>query len=41
MLWDLYKSIFLFFKAYSVYDKAVGYCQGSMFIAGMLLMKVQ
>ncbi|XP_028394922.1 EVI5-like protein isoform X2 [Dendronephthya gigantea] len=27
-------------KAYSVYDRAVGYCQGSMFIAGMLLMKM-
>ncbi|CAB4023734.1 ecotropic viral integration site 5 homolog isoform X4, partial [Paramuricea clavata] len=26
--------------AYSIYDKAVGYCQGSMFIAGMLLMKM-
>lgn len=29
------------FQAYSIYDKAVGYCQGSMFIAGMLLMKVK
>lgn len=27
-------------KAYSLYDKEVGYCQGSPFITGLLLMKV-
>ena len=27
-------------KAYSIYDREVGYCQGSPFITGLLLMKV-
>ena len=27
-------------KAYSVYDREVGYCQGSPFISGLLLMQV-
>ena len=27
-------------QAYSVYDKEVGYCQGSAFIVGILLMQV-
>jgi len=27
-------------QAYSVYDREVGYCQGSPFIVGMLLMQV-
>ncbi|XP_046845877.1 EVI5-like protein isoform X2 [Xenia sp. Carnegie-2017] len=34
------QGLFNVIKAYSIYDKAVGYCQGSMFIAGMLLMKM-
>lgn len=28
-------------KAYSVFDREVGYCQGSPFISGLLLMQVQ
>ncbi len=28
-------------KAYSVYDREVGYCQGSPFVAGLLLMQVR
>lgn len=28
-------------KAYSVYDREVGYCQGSPFISGLLLMQVR
>ena len=27
-------------KAYSIHDKEVGYCQGSPFIVGLLLMQV-
>lgn len=27
-------------KAYSIHDREVGYCQGSPFITGLLLMKV-
>jgi hypothetical protein len=28
-------------KAYSLHDREVGYCQGSAFIVGILLMQVQ
>lgn len=28
-------------QAYSVYDREVGYCQGSPFIAGVLLLHVR
>ena len=31
---------FLSLQAYSVYDREVGYCQGSPFITGLLLMQV-
>eukprot|EP00118_Oscarella_pearsei_P023239 m.275037 g.275037 ORF g.275037 m.275037 type:complete len:600 (+) comp40594_c1_seq5:1324-3123(+) len=34
------ESLFNVVKAYSLYDKEVGYCQGSPFIAGILLMVV-
>ena len=29
------------FQAYSLHDREVGYCQGSGFIVGLLLMQVQ
>ena len=29
-----------FIQAYSLYDREVGYCQGSLFLAGELLMHV-
>ena len=34
-------SLSLFVQAYSVYDREVGYCQGSPFITGLLLMQVR
>ena len=30
----------VFFQAYSLVDREVGYCQGSAFIVGLLLMQV-
>lgn len=33
-------SFFSFFQAYSLVDREVGYCQGSAFIVGLLLMQV-
>uniref|UniRef100_A0A7I4Z227 Rab-GAP TBC domain-containing protein n=1 Tax=Haemonchus contortus TaxID=6289 RepID=A0A7I4Z227_HAECO len=33
-------SLFNVIKAYSIHDKEVGYCQGSAFIAGLLLMQM-
>ena len=32
--------LLILLQAYSVYDKEVGYCQGSLFLAGVLLMHV-
>jgi hypothetical protein len=34
------ESLFHVVKAYSLYDREVGYCQGSSFIVGILLMQV-
>jgi hypothetical protein len=34
------ESLFNVMKAYSLYDREVGYCQGSGFIVGLLLMQV-
>ena len=34
------ESLFNVIKAYSLYDREVGYCQGSGFIVGLLLMQV-
>jgi hypothetical protein len=34
------KALFNILKAYSLYDEAVGYCQGLSFVAALLLMKV-
>lgn len=34
------QSLFNVIKAYSVHDKEVGYCQGSAFIVGQLLLQV-
>lgn len=31
----------VYMQAYSVYDREVGYCQGSPFIAGVLLLHVR
>lgn len=31
----------MYVQAYSVYDREVGYCQGSPFIAGVLLLHVR
>ena len=36
---DNQMSLFSIIKAYSLYDKEVGYCQGSAFLAGLLLMQ--
>lgn len=33
-------SLFNVIKAYSIHDKEVGYCQGSAFIVGQLLLQV-
>ena len=33
--------VLIVLQAYSVYDREVGYCQGSPFIVGMLLMQVK
>ncbi|KHJ95372.1 hypothetical protein OESDEN_04683 [Oesophagostomum dentatum] len=33
-------SLFNVIKAYSIHDKEVGYCQGSAFIVGLLLMQM-
>lgn len=33
--------IYVPMQAYSVYDREVGYCQGSPFIAGVLLLHVR
>ena len=35
------ESLFNVMKAYSVHDREVGYCQGSAFIVGLLLMQVK
>jgi hypothetical protein len=35
------ESLFNVMKAYSLHDREVGYCQGSAFIVGLLLMQVQ
>lgn len=41
MLGDIfYVHTMLALQAYSVYDREVGYCQGSLFLAGVLLMHV-
>ena len=34
------ESLFNVMKAYSLHDREVGYCQGSAFIVGILLMQV-
>ena len=34
------EALFNVIKAYSVHDREVGYCQGSAFIVGLLLMQV-
>lgn len=34
------ESLFNVMKAYSLHDREVGYCQGSGFIVGLLLMQV-
>ena len=34
------ESLFNVMKAYSIHDREVGYCQGSAFIVGLLLMQV-
>jgi ecotropic viral integration site 5 protein len=34
------ESLFNIMKAYSIYDQEVGYCQGSAFICGLLLLQV-
>lgn len=34
------ESLFNVMKAYSLHDREVGYCQGSAFIVGLLLMQV-
>ena len=34
------ESLFNVMKAYSIHDREVGYCQGSAFIVGLLLMEV-
>ena len=34
------ESLFHVMKAYSLHDREVGYCQGSAFIVGLLLMQV-
>ena len=35
------ESLFNVMKAYSLHDREVGYCQGSAFIVGLLLMQVK
>ena len=35
------EALFNVMKAYSIHDREVGYCQGSAFIVGLLLMQVQ
>lgn len=35
------ESLFNVMKAYSLHDREVGYCQGSAFIVGLLLMQVR
>lgn len=35
------ESLFNVMKAYSLHDREVGYCQGSGFIVGLLLMQVR
>ena len=35
------ESLFNVMKAYSIHDREVGYCQGSAFIVGLLLMQVR
>ncbi len=35
------QSLFNVMKAYSLHDREVGYCQGSGFIVGLLLMQVR
>ncbi|NXG79625.1 EVI5L protein, partial [Baryphthengus martii] len=37
---DLFGSYFFSFQAYSLVDREVGYCQGSAFIVGLLLMQM-
>lgn len=38
---DFFKeSLFNVMKAYSLHDREVGYCQGSAFIVGLLLMQM-
>lgn len=34
------ESLFNVMKAYSLHDREVGYCQGSAFIVGLLLMQM-
>ena len=34
------EALFNVMKAYSIHDREVGYCQGSAFIVGLLLMQV-
>lgn len=34
------EALFNVMKAYSLHDREVGYCQGSGFIVGLLLMQV-
>ena len=34
------ESLFNVMKAYSLHDREVGYCQGTAFIVGLLLMQV-
>ena len=34
------ESLFNVMKAYSIHDREVGYCQGSAFIVGLLLMQM-
>lgn len=36
----VYEPSFFLVQAYSVFDREVGYCQGSPFITGLLLMQV-
>ena len=35
------EALFNVMKAYSIHDREVGYCQGSAFIVGLLLMQVR
>lgn len=40
MTYTLIWAHFLLLQAYSLVDREVGYCQGSAFIVGLLLMQV-